>query len=162
MAGPVVEATCKVLLDYGPNTLRTQYLERNRGKGKDGKRLPPKWMDRLQASAGPHKSGNDPHIAGRALDIILFATEPNEKRIADELCQAFLRILDKIKLCALIYNGAEWNARGVKLPRNGDAIRRHVSHIHIEWAQANMNHAGFDEDLAAEVSNISDTPPSEI
>ena len=148
MAGQVVETTARIVSDYGPNTIRSSYWEQYQAK--------PDWMARIQAAAGPHKTGGDPHIAGRALDIVLRASEPNEKRIAEELVQVFLKLRSELKFIAVIYNGWEWNKAGVRFPRGGDAVNRHVSHIHIEWAASDMNHGGFDELLAGEVSNISD------
>lgn len=156
MAGQVVETTARIVTDYGPNTIRTVYWEEYRGKGKDGKALPAAWMGRVQAAPGSHKTGGDPHIAGRALDIVLRASEPNEKRIAEELVQVFLKLKKELKFISVIYNSWEWNGSGQRFPRGGDAINRHVSHIHIEWSESDMNHGGFDEILAGEVSNISD------
>ncbi len=71
MAGPAVEATKQALYYYGPSLLTQQYYEKHK--------KPPGFLDRLQGAAGPHKTGADPHIAGRALDIILFAKDPQEK-----------------------------------------------------------------------------------
>jgi hypothetical protein len=108
-------------------------------------------MDRLQAAAGPHKSGNDPHIAGRALDIILFANQPLELEMANDIVQVFLNLREKMKWIAVIYNNWQWNRVGLKLPRTGSRENRHVTHIHIEWDAANMNLTGFEPDLAAEL-----------
>ena len=46
--------------------------------------------------------------------------------------------------------------------RGGDAINRHVTHIHIEWDSANINLTGFEADLTAEVKKIDETPDSDI
>ena len=42
----------------------------------------------------------------------------------------------------------------VKQPRGGDAIKRHVTHIHVEWGSADINNTGFESALAAELTNI--------
>lgn len=46
--------------------------------------------------------------------------------------------------------------------RGGDAINRHVTHIHIEWDSANINLTGFEADLTAAVKKIDETPDSDI
>jgi hypothetical protein len=140
MAGLVVESTKRILYENLPK-LREQYWEESA--------RPPKWMDRLQAAAGPHKSGNDPHIAGRALDIILFASQPLELEMANDLVEVFLGLREKMKWIAVIYNSEEWNRAGLKFPRTGSPENRHVTHIHVEWDAANINLVGFEADLAA-------------
>jgi hypothetical protein len=64
-------------------------------------------LPRLQAAAGPHKSGADPHIAGRALDIILFASVNGERDYADRLVDVFLGLKAQMRFIAIIYNGWE-------------------------------------------------------
>ena len=148
MAALAVETTKRVLYENVP-ILQEKYLEKAAKGG-------PKLMDRLQAAAGPHKSGNDPHIAGRALDIILFASEGRERFVADQLVEMFLDLREKMRWIAVIYNGWEWNRAGLKLTRTGDAIQRHVTHIHIEWGAADANNAGFELDLIAAAKKIAD------
>ena len=92
----------------------------------------------------------------QALDIILFADQPNELLIANRMVSAFLNLREQMKWLSVIYNGAEWNKFGGKMPRGGDAINRHVTHIQIEWSAADMNLTGFEENLAAEMMNIPD------
>lgn len=152
MAGLVVNNTEKVLREKGPDIIRVQYYEANVPKGETAG-----YRDRLQSAAGPHKSGADPHIAGRALDIILFADKPNELIVGNRIVSAFLNLREEMKWVSVIYNGSEWNKFGGKMPRGGDAINRHVTHIHIEWDSANINNTGFEENLAAELTNIPDT-----
>ena len=83
MAGGAVEGTRKALYYYGPSILTQQYWDPS-VKPKGG------WLSRLQAAAGPHKDkATDPHAAGRALDIILFAKDPRGKDYADRLVQVF-------------------------------------------------------------------------
>lgn len=147
MAGLVVDNTQKILFQKIP-ILREQYWEASA--------TPPKWMDRLQAAPGPHKSGDDPHIAGRALDIILFSTEPGELAVANSIVQVFLELRVKMGWSAVIYNRSEWNIAGVKLPRirPGDPAYEHITHIHIEWRAANMSHTGFEADLALGLDRV--------
>ncbi|UNP31857.1 hypothetical protein [Lysobacter gummosus] len=124
MAARVVEETKNTIYHFGPDLIRSTYLE---------KYPKPRQLGRLQATAGPHKSGGDPHIAGRALDIILDATVEQERAVADQLVDVFLTMRERMRWGGLIYNGEEWNSAGIKFPRTGSAINRHLSHIHIEW-----------------------------
>jgi len=140
MAGPVVETTSRILGRFGPTLLGSEYWEANPAKGSK-----PGYLPRLGSAAGPHKSGDDPHIAGRALDIVLFASRPNEKSLADALVQVLLKLKDKLKFISVVYNGSEWNGAGQKFAHPG-----HVTHIHIEWGAASMSHTGFEADLEAE------------
>jgi hypothetical protein len=142
MASIVVETTKNILFSHGPFILQEKYLE----KSAPGK---PKMMDRLQAAA-------DPHIAGRALDIILFASEGRDKFVADQLVEMFLKLRTKMKWIAVIYNGWEWNRAGIKLVRTGDAINRHVTHIHIEWAAADASYNGFESELKEALKDVMD------
>lgn len=153
MAGLVVETTKNVLFEAIPK-LRDQYWE----KSAEPK---PKWMDRLQAAAGEHKSGDDPHIAGRALDIILFSSEPGELDVANRIVQAFLKLRSEMRWIAVIYNREQWHRDGSKTPRlrKGDPSYEHITHIHIEWDAANMNHTGFESDLKLQIKRIVDGLP---
>lgn len=153
MAGPVVESTAKIISTYGPNIIRSEYWEKFVGAG-----AKPGWRGRVQAAAGPHKSGADPHIAGRALDIVLRASIPSEKKVADDLVGIFLAIKDSLKFISVVYNGWEWNGAGQKFVRGGDAVNRHVTHIHIEWSAAMMSHSGFENELTTRVKAMA---PSE-
>jgi hypothetical protein len=156
MATAVVESVMAILKSDGPRILLRQYWEANPGKDrKTGKPLPPGWRDRLQAAAGDHKSGDDPHINGLALDIVLFADKPDEQAVADDLVSAFLTCKKALKFISLVYNGSEWNGAGQRFNRGGSAINRHVTHIHIEWGAANSNLTGFEDDLSEAVSQVS-------
>lgn len=148
MATLVVENTKRRLAENIPILLE-QYWEKSAPGGA-------KWMDRLQAAAGPHKSGKDPHIAGRALDIILFASDGRERYVADQLVKVFLQLRQKMRWISVIYNGAEWTRHGQKLTRGGSPANRHVTHIHIEWAAADANHSGFERELAEALGQVND------
>jgi len=148
MAGLVVENTKKILYE-NISLLQEKYYEKSAPGGA-------KWLERLQAAAGPHKSGNDPHIAGRALDIILFANIPRDLNIADQLVEVFLNLRESMQWIAVIYNNWEWNGAGKKFPRTGSASNRHVTHIHIEWGMANLNHTGFEAQLSEAAFSVSD------
>ena len=136
MAGPAVEATKQALYYYGPSLLTQQYYEKHK--------KPPGFLDRLQGAAGPHKTGADPHIAGRALDIILFAKNPQEKDYADRIVQVFLGQRKKMNFVSVVYNGWEWNGQGVRFPHVDEA---HKTHIHIEWGKSGIGIATFASDL---------------
>jgi hypothetical protein len=138
MAGAAVEATQQALYYYGPSLLTEQYWE-------PAKKPKPGWMTRLQAPPGPHKDKtSDPHAAGRALDIILFAKEPREKDYAERIVRAFLGLKKQMRFISVIYNGWEWNRDGVKFPHVDEA---HKTHIHIEWGQSGVGLADFASDL---------------
>ena len=142
MAGRAVDATQKALYNFGPGLLTQNYWDKAANKGKGG------WLSRLQAAAGPHKDkSTDPHAAGRALDIILFANDPTERDFADRIVQVFLAQRVAMGWIAVIYNGREWNRAGLEFPRSGDAVNRHVTHIHIEWAKAGVGIDNFASDL---------------
>ncbi len=138
MAAASVEATSKALADFVPDLLNQTYFDKSANKGKGA------WLPRLQAAAGPHKSGNDPHIAGLALDIILFAKETKEKDYAERICAVFLALKEKMKFSSVIYNGSEWNGQGVKFPHIDEA---HKTHIHIQWREAASGGTDFKSDL---------------
>jgi hypothetical protein len=127
MAGLAVESTQRALYYFGPSLIAQDYWESNKSK--------PGWLPRLQAAAGPHKTAGDPHAAGRALDIILFAKDPREKDYADRIIQVFLKLREKIKFISIVYNGLEWNSAGVKFPHVDEA---HKTHIHIEWSKTGI------------------------
>lgn len=146
MAGAAIETTKKILFEK-ISILRGTYWEPSS--------KPPKWMDRLQAAAGPHKSGNDPHIAGRALDIILFANIPKEQEIANNIVKVFLDLKEKMKWSAVIYNKRQWDNRGeTPRVRSGDRAYEHVTHIHIEWREVNMGSSGFEAELEKGLNGI--------
>lgn len=148
MAGKVVDTTAQILLDNGPDLLKEEYWEDHPGPGKK-----PGYLKRVQAEAGPHKTNvDDPHKAGRALDIVLFANKPEEKKIADSLVQAFRNIRTKIKFIALKYNHKEWTQYGGVIDEPND--QEHTTHIHIEWAASSMDLTGFEDALKEEVSSI--------
>lgn len=148
MAGQIVTNVAKIIQQHGPNIIRSQYWEAYGAKGKKY------WADRLQAAAGPHKTAGDPHAGGRALDIVLRANIPSEKKVADELVSIFLALKGQLKFISVIYNGWEWNGAGVKFPRGGDVVNRHVSHIHIEWSAAGMSLTGFENALIEKVKTM--------
>ncbi len=69
-------------------------------------------LPRLRGPAGSHKCGNDPHIQGRAIDIILFANIENERKVADELVDVFLTVREKMKWLAVVYNKINGSGTG--------------------------------------------------
>jgi hypothetical protein len=141
MATLAVETTKRVLFEKGPYILQTNYFDHNLR----GKKIS---LPRLQGPGGPHKTSNhDPHNEGRALDIILFASEMGERLTADQLVEVFLEVRETMKWSAVIYNNWEWNGAGKKFPRGGDAINRHVTHIHIEWTAASSANGAFEDEL---------------
>ena len=62
-----------------------------------------KGLPRLQSA--PHAGGagsGDPHDAGLALDIILFASTEYERNLADQIVQAFLNMREDMRWAAVI------------------------------------------------------------
>ena len=131
MAGAAVETTRKALALYGPSVLRSSYYDGNARQ----------WLPRLQGPPGPQKAATDPHAAGRALDIILFASDSEERDFADRIVTIFLDLRARMGFTAVIYNYWEWNGAGYKFARKGDP---HTTHIHIEWSSAGVNNASFE------------------
>jgi hypothetical protein len=157
MAGVAVNITERVLRENGPFILRTPYWEKNTGKDKfTNKNRPPGWLPRLQSAAGPHKKGADPHIAGRALDIILFANHPSERELAEAIVKVFLDLRPKMGWVSVIYNGSEWYSNGTKHPRGGGPENRHVTHIHIEWGQTSVLNGKFEADLISRMTALAE------
>ena len=130
-----------ILREHGPAILNTTY--RDVAAKKD--------LPRLQGPAGSHKSGNDPHIQGRAIDIILFANIENERVVADKLVDVFLTVREQMKWLAVVYNKKQWNWAGQEFPRGGDLISQHITHIHIEWAMAFAAQATWEQALIDEL-----------
>ena len=143
MAGLAVESTKRALYYYGPSILTQQYWEAHKRDAKGN--LAPGWLDRLQAAPGPHKDKDkDPHAAGRALDLILFANNPQEKDYADRIVRIFLSLKQNMKFISVVYNNWEWNSAGSKFPHVDEA---HKTHIHIEWGQTGVGSGDFASDL---------------
>jgi hypothetical protein len=134
MAGKAVEVTRRALESFGPWILNQLYYEpAAKPKGK--------LMSRLQAAAGPHKDKvKDPHAAGLALDIILFARDASEKDWADRIIDVFLDLRTSMNFVSVIYNGWEWNGAGVKFQHADEA---HKTHIHIQWGKTGVALGGF-------------------
>ncbi len=131
-----------ILREHGPPILNTTYKDA-------GAKIN---LPRLQGPAGSHKTdSNDPHIQGRAIDIILFANIENERRCADQIVDVFLTVREKMKWLAVIYNKRQWNWAGQEFPRGGDIINQHVTHIHIEWAMAFAGSVTWEQALIDEL-----------
>jgi len=152
MAFPVVEKTKQIIYDHGPNIIRSDYWETGMNPVTE---KPVGWLGRLQAAPGVNKTNpTDPHIGGRALDIILRNSITSELNVANELVGVFLGLRTKMKWIAVIYNKWEWNSMGTKFPRGGDAINQHLTHIHIEWRAADGSLTGFEPDLESALKGM--------
>jgi hypothetical protein len=156
MAGPAVNATEHALSYFGPSLLTQKYWDRS-VQNKDGKTVGG-WLDRLQSAPGPGRtSSTDPHIAGRALDIILFRDVPIEKGYADRIVQIFLNMRASMNFIAVIYNRWEWNGAGDRFPRPPRDpkidFEPHDTHIHIEWSAVGLAKNSFASDLEDALTN---------
>lgn len=138
-----VNTGIRILRDHGPLILNTTYKDVAAKKD----------LPRLQGPAGSHKGGNDPHIQGRAIDIILFANIENERKCADEIVDVFLTVREQMRWLAVVYNKRQWNWAGQEFPRGGDLISQHVTHIHIEWAMAFAAHVTWEQALIDELKS---------
>lgn len=173
MARPAIETLIKVLRESGPPHVNEPYPEPSDHNKPHG---------RLQAARGksvPSGPG-DPHPQGRALDIILFADDGYDKFIADQLVEAFLDQRTTMKWGGLIYNQKEWNSAGAWMPRvltpevrkkilekrkasgnNSEVIDKvafeHLTHIHIEWGDANADLTSFATSLGERLKKVVDT-----
>ena len=172
MARPAIETLIKTLLESGPPHLKEPYPEpadHNKPHG------------RLQAARGksvPSGPG-DPHPQGRALDIILFSDNGYDKAIADQLVEAFLDKRTDMKWGGLIYNQKEWNSAGAWMPRvltpevrkrildkrkaegnKSEVIDKvafeHLTHIHIEWGEANADFTSYAATLGERLKKVVD------
>jgi hypothetical protein len=159
MAKPAVNCTQNILFQKIP-ILRLKYYDA----------AAKKMLDRLQAPAGPHKSPENAHATGRALDIVLFSHVPEEVELADEIVQVFLSIKAQMQWSAVIYNKKQFDSRGestrlyadhlAELKRDKNKKRQerssyeHHTHIHIEWREVNAGGIGFESDLEKALKKI--------
>jgi hypothetical protein len=136
MAKKAVEMTVLALRGAGPSILKSQFGG----------------LPRLQAAPDDkHVGAKDPHVGGRALDIILLADRDYERLFADMIVEVFLEMRDDMRWGAVIYNKVEWTSAGQELPRiwnpkmkEKDPVRfEHTTHIHIEWSTANAERGDF-------------------
>jgi hypothetical protein len=170
MAGPAVEALQRALRSRGPKILQSMYYEQYKKS--------PGLADRLQAARGWEAAATDPHVAGRALDIVLRSDRAWERRVADDLIAVFLRLRESMNWAAIVYNEFEWNSAGMRFARGlscdpkptddeetakkkraNRPICMHYSHIHIEWGPEGVKDASFESPLGEALTKIAD--PSE-
>ena len=137
MAGAAPEATKTALYYYGPSLVTENYWDKS-VKPKGG------WLPRLQAAAKPGGTSTNPHVNGRALDIILFASEPIERDYADRIVRVFVGLKSTMGFVSIVYNDWEWNGQGVKFPH---VDQEHKTHIHIEWGKTSVGSRSFASDL---------------
>lgn len=117
-------------------------------------------MPRLQSAPGDHKTNpnynasKDPHVAGLALDIILLAWVPSERKLAENLVDLFVYYRDQMRWSAVIYNHVTTDDFGGPKPYGGK--NNHESHIHIEWPKSRAGTTGFVGDLAYDLTDLHD------
>ncbi|MGA9994109.1 MAG: hypothetical protein WBP93_01790 [Pyrinomonadaceae bacterium] len=76
------------------------------------------------------------HDAGLALDIILFASVPSERVLAENLVTIFLDFHNEMRWLSIIYENVAFSSRGI--PGLYLQDRRHYTHIHIDWFSFNL------------------------
>jgi len=115
---------------------------------------------RLQAAAGDHSKNpnyqpsKDPHADGRALDIMLFATEPKEKIIAENIFAMFNAYKDEMRWGAIIYNRFTIDDFGGPRLYERNNWNDHSTHIHIEWSPSKAKTTGFKDLIWEELKQI--------
>lgn len=150
MACPAINELLQALSSRFP-ILAGTYLEKST--------KPPSQQRRLQAAPGVHTSPTydpkaDPHVAGLALDIILFVGVLPEKNLAENLVDVFVAHKDQMKWSAIIYNWATTDDFGGPKPYSGR--NKHDTHIHIEWPASRANTTGFTSDIQNDLDNLAD------
>jgi hypothetical protein len=94
-------------------------------------------MGRLQTIAG---GNTNPHFHGLALDIFLFArgyrwpTSEQEERLGDHLFKLFWMNQPRLGWTECIWKLSEMTNGGLPGSYNKGKDLRHVTHIHIDWA----------------------------
>jgi hypothetical protein len=130
---PAVRELTNVLRETIP-FLADTYLERSGSEytpkaGEDWhKTSGVKQYNRLQWQSG---SPLDRHMAGLALDIILWDTNPQERALGHHLFKTFLEYKHRMNWLGLIYQRVTVNNLGHPIPYNDN--EKHKTHIHIDW-----------------------------
>ena len=137
MAGAATEATKTALFYYGPSLVTENYWDAF-AKPKAA------WLPRLQAAAKSGGTSTNSHVNGRALDIVLFASEPIERDYANRIVRVFVGLKAKIGFISIVYNDWEWNGQGAMFPH---IDQEHKTHIHIEWGKTGVGNRSFASDL---------------
>jgi hypothetical protein len=157
MTGRAPQALADALREEGPPVLRTAFVHGTASES------------RLQlAPDEEHNSEHDPHKEGRALDIVLLASDPAQKAEGDELVALFRRMVDVMQWGWLIYNKRQWGPNGEDRERIFRAINpgespakyalakakhEHITHIHIEWNNNKKDLDDFKDALLAELTS---------
>jgi hypothetical protein len=90
------------------------------------------------------RGGNTPsaHADGRALDIGLLATRPDEKEIGDGLFKIFIDNATELGIEHAIWNRQIWStAKGG--PRNYSGASPHTDHIHVAFSRTSSQTTNF-------------------
>ena len=97
----------------------------------------------LVRNLGIYNPGHDAHGEGRALDIGLLVTRPNEKEIAWGLIEDVLKP-NKLEIGWSYFIWDQWiwysDARG---QQKGGFKGDHTNHIHVSWSQTNSQKNSF-------------------
>lgn len=123
----------------------------------NGKALP-----RLQAAPGDHsknpdyKPADDPHDDGRALDIILFANNPKEKIIGENIFAMLHAYKKEMNWSAIIYNRFTVDDFGGPRLYERNNWNDHSTHIHIEWSASRSKTTGFKDFIWEELKQINE------
>ena len=124
---------------------------------------------RLQSAAGDHsknpdyKPADDPHVDGRALDIILFVKAPKEKIIGENIFAMFHAYKKEMRWTAIIYNRYTVDDFGGPRLYERNNWNDHSTHIHIEWSASKAKTTGFKDLIWEELKQInSDSDSGEL
>jgi hypothetical protein len=117
---------------------------------------------RLQSAPGDHsknpdyKPAADPHVDGRALDIILFASELKEKIIAENIFAMFNAFKEELRWASIIYNRYTIDDFGGPRLYERNNWNDHRTHIHIEWSATKAGTSGFKDLIWEELKQINE------
>ena len=82
------------------------------------------------------------HVEGRALDIGLLISDPNEKAIGDGLFDILVNRSHELGIDHIIWNGLIWSpTRGG--PRRYTGHNPHVDHIHVAFTRDGSQRSQF-------------------
>jgi hypothetical protein len=139
MASLAAEEPRNTLATTFPDILETIFYDKGAGKK----------LLRLQAPVGTdqnsstYDASNDPNVKGLALDILLFANDPDrplEQQLAENLVDLFGYYKGQMQWSCVICNRVTADDYGGSQSYSGNPD---TTHIHIEWPASGGTTTGF-------------------
>jgi hypothetical protein len=97
---------------------------------------------RVRFSGIMREPGHQDHSEGRAVDLGLFASQPEEAQLAGELISLLLANSKELGWAYFIWNRQIWSGdTGTPTAYTGD--NPHTDHIHISWSRENSQRSHF-------------------